>query len=99
MLKERRMRKKSSLICRSLKIEDSLDDKFRKSFPEKCYVLGVDDSVFNLNILELIFKKVPNVEFHKAGNGKECLNKALTLKDERNAYYRLFLMDIQMPVR
>lgn len=51
-----------------------------QTFPEKSYVLGVDDNIFNLNILEMVFKKCHNVIFHKAGNGEEAIEKVKELK-------------------
>ncbi|EAR88929.2 ATPase, histidine kinase-, DNA gyrase B (macronuclear) [Tetrahymena thermophila SB210] len=94
---ERKETKNSTLICQTLKIDD-YDSMLYHTFPEKSYVLGVDDNIFNLNILEMVFKKCSNVIFHKAGNGEEALQKVKELKNSQNAYYKVFLLDIQMPI-
>ncbi|KAL4463273.1 hypothetical protein ABPG74_007274 [Tetrahymena malaccensis] len=94
---ERKETKNSTVICQTLKIDD-YDSMLYHTFPEKSYVLGVDDNIFNLNILEMVFKKCSNVIFHKAGNGEEALQKVKALKQNQNAYYKVFLLDIQMPI-
>ncbi len=58
-------------------------------------ILAVDDEPFNLDLIELAFSDVEEIEIETAVNGKEALDKIFSKKSE---YYNTILLDLSMPV-
>lgn len=59
---------------------------------EQLNVLAVDDEPFNLDLIELAFLDIPNINLLKAQNGQEALE---TVKQEA---VDIILLDLRMPV-
>ncbi len=78
--------------------KDEITLKLYEIFPEKSYILATDDTPFNLIVLQKLLSKCKNIVFHTAENGQKCIEKTLNFKQNENQYYRLFLMDLNMPV-
>lgn len=56
-------------------------------------VLAVDDQEFNLDLIELAFMEIANVQITRAVNGREALDVLLA-----DPHYSVILLDLAMPV-
>ncbi len=56
-------------------------------------VLAVDDQEFNLDLIELAFMEISDVQITRAENGQEALNALM-----HNPDYSVILLDLAMPV-
>jgi len=56
-------------------------------------VLAVDDQEFNLDVIELAFMEMSEVQIQRATNGQEAINILLSDSD-----FHVILLDLAMPV-
>ena len=94
-----------SLNSQIAKQMDSLLLSHRVQSPKKtcsceAQILIVDDNIFNLIPLELILKEMFKLKVDKAMNGQEAVNafSKNIVKKCCQTYYKLILMDLNMPV-
>ena len=57
----------------------------------------VDDDSFNIFSLKLLLQSLGNFEIHFASNGKQAIQNVKDLY-EKNQFYSLIIMDINMPI-
>ena len=60
-------------------------------------VLIVDDTVFNIKILQMIFQSKYKITADQAVSGEEALMKCKQRMQRNQESYRLIVMDINMP--
>ena len=74
-------------------------DCLQKFFHENKALLIVDDTIFNIESLSLMFRNlVPDIQIDSACNGEECLKKVKESWRSERKRYHLITMDINMPV-
>lgn len=56
-------------------------------------ILAVDDQEFNLDLIELAFMELPNIQIQRATNGQEAID---ILTQDSN--YHVILLDLAMPI-
>lgn len=62
-------------------------------------ILIVDDTIYNLFVLEQLIEELdPSIRISKALNGEQALNKIEESKVGNRCSFNLILMDLQMPV-
>lgn len=90
-------------ILKRIETSEALDRSFEKCKCKK--VLIVDDSPFNLEAAQILLKK-NGVESDLANNGVEALNQIKIITESklrkfcrRCKFYKLILMDIDMPIK
>lgn len=64
-------------------------------FEQQRKALIVDDNIFNLVVLEGTLKEKFNFDCERAMNGVEAIR---AVEDQGSPYYKLILMDINMPI-
>ena len=71
----------------------------RDFFAENNRILIVDDTVFNIESLQLILKMlIENIHIDSACHGLDAIKRIESQWNEHQQRYQLILMDVNMPI-